>query len=379
MSAGVDHAAGLGVAKLSIAKLSMAFEARSHTSPGELVHGALDYRELAALGLSPDEVIDFSANTNPFGPAPGVRAAVARASLDQYPDRDAHALRSALASRLRQPVENILAGNGASELIWLIGLAFLQPGDEALILGPTYGEYARSAALTGASARLCSARAEDGFRLRAAAVEDALAEVAPRLVFACHPNNPTGVLLPMENLAAWAQSRRQTLFVVDEAYLEFSGAASALTLAAENVLVLRSMTKAYALAGLRLGFAIGPPPLIEPLRRVRPPWSVNAPAQAAGIAALADVDHLAASLVQLAGAKQRLAADLTAIGFAPGESAAGFLLIKVGRADRVRDALLRRGLLVRDCASFGLPEHIRVSVQRPEHNARLVAALREVG
>ena len=363
---------------MGLVTLSMSFRARPEKPPVEIVHGALDHRELSSLGLSPDEVLDFSSNTNPFGPAPGVRAALARAPLDRYPDREAHDLRTALARRLRLPVENILAGNGSSELIWLAGLAFLQEGDAALILGPTYGEYARAAALAGASPRFCFAQAADGFRLRAEVFENSVAEVAPRLVFVCRPNNPTGALLALENLAGWANTYQQTLFVVDEAYLEFSGAASALTLAAENVLVLRSMTKAYALAGLRLGFAIGAPPLIEALRRVRPPWSVNALAQAAGIVALEDPAHLAESLVKLAAAKERLVADLTAIGLVPGELATSFLLLKVGHAGRLREDLLRRRLLVRDCTSLGLPEYIRISTQRPEHNARLVAALREI-
>ena len=324
-------------------------------------------------------MIDFSANTNPFGPAPGVRAALAGAPIDRYPDRDALELRSCLARRLQQPVEHILAGNGASELIWLLALAFLQPGDEALILGPTYGEYARAATIAGATPRFCCAEAQDGFRLNTKVVASALADIAPRLVFACHPNNPTGALLPIEHLADWTHAYPTTLFVVDEAYLEFSGAASALSLQAENVLVLRSMTKAYALAGLRLGFALGPPPLVDALARVRPPWSVNALAQLAGIAALEDPDNLTSSLAELAVAKEQLVADLRASGFAPRESATGFFMLKVGSAGQTRAGLLRHGLLVRDCASLGLPEYIRVSVQRPEQNARLVAALREIG
>ncbi|HEX4143600.1 MAG TPA: histidinol-phosphate transaminase [Pirellulales bacterium] len=358
--------------------MNMLFPARTRNAPGEIVHGALDHRELAALGLSPDEVLDFSSNTNPFGPAPGVRAAVAGAPIDRYPDRDSHELRAALSQRFDLPVENILAGNGASELIWLTGLAFLQPGDAVLISGPTYGEYARAAQLAGAHPRQCTAQAADGFRVPCAAIDEALAEVAPRVVFICHPNNPTGTPVPLENLAAWAKRYRESLFIVDEAYLEFTAAPSALTLAAENVLVLRSMTKAYALAGLRLGFALGKPRLIEAMRRVRPPWSVNAMAQAAGIAALDDRDHLAASLVALAAAKRSLVANLAATGRVPAESATSFLLLDVGDAGRARVALLRRGLLVRDCASFGLPEYIRISVQRPENNDRLVAALREI-
>jgi threonine-phosphate decarboxylase len=171
---------------------------------------------------------------------------------------------------------------------------------------------------------------------------------------------------------------RETLFVVDEAYLDFSDEKSALTLGADNLLVLRSLTKAHALAGLRLGFAIGARGRIEALRRVRPPWSVNALAQAAGVAALADTGHLIGSLHALARAKRQLVEDLAVAGFAPLDSATSFFLLEVGDAANVREALLRRRLLVRDCASFGLPTYIRISTRQPEHNARLLAALHEV-
>jgi histidinol-phosphate/aromatic aminotransferase/cobyric acid decarboxylase-like protein len=144
------------------------------------------------------------------------------------------------------------------------------------------------------------------------------------------------------------------------------------------VLVLRSMTKDFALAGLRLGYAVGAEELIASLARVRPPWSVNALAQAAGVAALHDREHLARSLELLAAAKGELMAALTALGMRVLPSAAPFFLVRVGDGAAVRLALLRQGILVRDCASFGLPEFIRICPRRPEENARLVAALREV-
>ena len=344
----------------------------------ELVHGALDHAELAALGITPSEVLDFSANTNPFGPAPGVRQALEAVPLDRYPDRESLALRQALAAQLGVPVEQVLAGNGSSELIWLAALAFLQPGDDVLVLEPTYGEYARAAALAGARTHAVSASPGRWFEWPTDVVEAALDRLAPRLAFICRPNNPTGTVLPLAHLSAWADGHRETLFVVDEAYLDFSGEKSALTLGADNLLVLRSLTKAHALAGLRLGFAIGTRERIEALRRVRPPWSVNALAQAAGVAALADTGHLIGSLHALARAKRQLVEDLAVAGFAPLDSATSFFLLEVGDAAHVRDALLRRHLLVRDCTSFGLPTYVRISARQPEHNARLLAALHEV-
>jgi len=138
------------------------------------------------------------------------------------------------------------------------------------------------------------------------------------------------------------------------------------------------MTKAYALAGLRLGYAVGAPDVLAALQRARPPWSVNALAQAAGIAALQDTAHLAACLERIAQAKHNLMADLCALGLLPVPSTTHFFLMHVGHGAACRQALLGHGILVRDCASFGLPEYIRVATRRPEENARLLAALAEV-
>ena len=144
------------------------------------------------------------------------------------------------------------------------------------------------------------------------------------------------------------------------------------------MLVLGSLTKEYALAGLRLGYAVGSPEVLAALRCARPPWSVNTLAQAAGIAALQDTVHLAHCLARIAQAKHDLMVGLGALGLAPIPSTTHFFLIRVGHGASCRQALLRRGILVRDCASFGLPEYIRVATRRPEENARLLAALEEL-
>jgi histidinol-phosphate aminotransferase len=180
----------------------------------------------------------------------------------------------------------------------------------------------------------------------------------------------------VDTIAAWAAAAPRTLFIVDEAYLTFAGnAASVLTVQTDNMLVLRSMTKAYALAGMRLGYAVGHPDILSALHKVCPPWSVNALAQAAGIAALNDTVHLTQSLRQLAQAKRDLLNHLQAAGHRPLPSATHFFLLRVGEAATCRQALLQRGLLVRDCTSFGLPAYIRIATRRPEDNARLLHAL----
>jgi L-threonine-O-3-phosphate decarboxylase len=344
----------------------------------DVVHGALDFTELEHLGLVPEAVLDFSVNGNAYGPSPKVREAMARVPVDRYPDREAMALRRALAEHLGAALDWILVGNGSMELVWLVALAFLRPGDAVLILDPTFGEYQRAVKLMGAQIHSCTARPEEAFHLDPDAILAVLRQLAPRLVFLCNPNNPTGAYVPLETIAAWVTALPRTLFVIDEAYLTFArGARSVLTLQADNVLLLRSMTKAYALAGIRLGYAVGHPDVLAVLRQVRPPWSVNALAQAAGVAALTDVAHIERSLAQVAQAKQRLVAELYRLGLEPVPSSTHFFLLKVGNATACRQALLQRGLLVRDCTSFGLPAYIRVATRRPEENAQLLAALAE--
>lgn len=342
----------------------------------DVAHGALDYGELERLGLSPNQIIDFSTNTNPYGPSPRVWEALQATPIDRYPDRQALALRRALSERLDWPVDGLLAGNGSAELLWLIALAYLEPGQRVLVVGPTFGEYARAAALAGAAVAEVRARRADGFRPDVRAVTAELAACDYRLAFVCNPNNPTGQTLDLAVLTGWAQAFPRTLFVIDEAYLTFSDTAHAVfPPGAPNLLALRSMTKDYALTGLRLGYAVAYPEVIAALRRVQPPWSVNAMAQAAGVAALSDTDHLHATIARLQAAKAALVTGLQQRGYEPLPSATQYFLMHVSDAARFRAALLPSGVQVRDCASFGLPEYVRIAARRPEENARLLEIL----
>ena len=360
-----------------------------------VTHGAPDFAELERLGLSPDVVLDFSVNSNPFGPSPLVRAALASVPLDRYPDRDSLLLRRALGEKLALAPEQILVGNGSAELIQLAAQAFLRPGDSALVLGPTFGEYARAAQLAGADVRQWAASPREGFASNAEAISVKLAE-RHRVVFICNPNNPTGQCLPAGALQTWAAAHPETLFIVDEAYLPFvpniqsvihqalsgdahaSGAAQSKrrgntdSAQAPNLLILRSMTKDHALAALRLGYALGPANLIAALTAQRPPWNVNALAQAAGLAALQDPAHLAQTLIQLQKEKDLLVAGLKNIGYDPQPSQTHFFLLPVSNGADFRAALLPHGILVRDCASFSLPNHIRIAPRRPADNLRLL-------
>ncbi len=348
-----------------------------------VVHGALDFAELERLGQHPEEVIDFSTNTNPYGPPPAAQAAMRQAlesAAGRYPDRQALGLRRAISAHLNVPIESILAGNGSAELLWLTALAYLETGDAALMIGPTFGEYAQAARITGAQVSFWTAQAEDGFTPRPEGIADALARSHYRLVFICNPNNPTGQFLDPAHLAEWADGNPDTLFVIDEAYLAFGQQLpSAIPLGRPNLLVLRSMTKDYALAGMRLGYAVSHPQVIAALSRVQPPWSVNALAQAAGIAALGETAYVAECMQKLRQAKETLCAALRQLGYAPAPSVVHYFLLPVGNGAVFRASLRPYGLLVRDCASFGLPGFARIAARKPEENQRLLETAALVG
>jgi histidinol-phosphate aminotransferase len=343
----------------------------------EGIHGAVNRAELATLGIDPASILDFSASVNSFGPSPRVIEAIANSSIHCYPDRDATEFRKVLASHLSVPMDCLIAGNGSSELLYLIGLAFLRPADHVLVVGPTYSEYSRVAQLMGATVSCCHASPESTFRFPACSVEDSLRALRPRALFVCHPNNPTGQLAPTETICHWADEFPQTLFIIDEAYIEFSPDADSFTKSIrDNIVVLRSMTKAHGLAGLRLGYAVSIPEVIDLLARVRPPWSVSTIAQHAGIVALQDSSYLRRSLASLAAEKTLLLERLTSLGVMTLPSETHFFLIRVSNATAARQRLLNSGILVRDCTSFGMPEFLRISPQTPPRNTLFCEAWR---
>jgi histidinol-phosphate aminotransferase len=351
-----------------------------------VVHGAIGASELEALaarGVPPGSVVDFSASTNPLGPPPAGAEALRHVEIGRYPDRTAQPLRLALAARLGLDPDQILAANGSSELIWLAALVYARPAPErVLVVGPTYGEYERAAQVAGAAVVHLAARAENGFRPDCAQIAAQVRRERPRMVWLCNPNNPTSISLPraeVETILA-ACIDAGALLVVDEAYLAFVDEPGSLLdlVASEHLLLLRSMTKDYALAGLRLGYAIGTQRMAGLLRAIQPPWSVNAAAQAAGLAALEDGAHLERAREEVRRARAVLVAGLETLGLRVTPPAANFILVEVGEAAAVRARLLEYGCAVRDCTSFGLPRHVRIAVRTQPECARLLAAFREV-
>ena len=342
-------------------------------------HGAFDFAELERIGLGPDEVLDFGVNSNPFGTPPAVIEAIRQVPLERYPDREALALRTALGKHLKVRLDQIVVGNGTSELLSMVAQAYVRPDDPALILAPTYGEYARAVTMMGGRVETLWAAESNNFQHSPNVIGERLRVELPRLVFVCNPNNPTGNVISLEVIAGWAKENPETLFVVDEAYLKFvPGLESTLSIGAPNLLVLASMTKDYAIAGLRLGYAVGHPDIVDPLARVRPPWNVNALALAAGLAVLDEHDYLKDSLCKLRRARDELFSGLKSLDYRLIPSMTHYCLIRVGDGADFRSRLLSKRIQVRDCASFRLPKYLRIATRLPAENHRLLAAIKEL-
>ena len=339
-----------------------------------VTHGSVAADELAELGLHPSDVLDFSVNTNPLGPAPTVLEAISHTNWTRYPGDDETPLRTGLATAAGIPLDYVALGNGSSELVWLICLAVLRRSlrDTVAVVGPTFGEYARAARVMAA----------DVVEVRS------LTDVptSARLAFVCNPNNPTGTFLDAAVIDRVVRTHPDTVIVLDEAYATFVTHRwpSEQLLKYPNVVLLRSLTKDHALPGLRLGYLLAQPDLAHAIEAVRPPWSVNAGALRAGLATLrpAARQHVDRARAVVATSRGVLTDGLAQLGYPVEPSHANFLIADVANARAFRRALLPHRLVVRDCTSFGLVRHVRIACKLPDECARLldtVAGLRRSG
>jgi histidinol-phosphate aminotransferase len=333
------------------------------------------------LGIS--DSVKLASNENPLGPSPkaiqAIQAAVA--GVHRYPDGSGHALRHALAAHWGVGPAQVLLGNGSNELLELAGRCFLSPGDEVVYAAQSFVVYDMVAQFTGACKTVVPLREyrHDLDAMRAAITE------RTKLVFLANPSNPTGTSLPPQALERFlADLPAETLAVVDEAYYEYLPPeqrpdALRLVRAGRLVLVLRTFSKVYGMAGLRLGYGIGPEPLVALLNRLRAPFNTNSLAQAGAVAALADTEHVARSQALNASGLKYLAERCQALGLRVVPSAANFVLVDVGRSGpAVAEALLRAGVIVRPVANYGFPTHLRITVGTPAENQRCVEALAAV-
>jgi len=341
-------------------------------------HGGPVYAELEKLGLKADEIIDFSVSSNPFSYPPAVAEAVCGAVINRYPDSESTELKEALAARLGVSPANIIVGSGSMEIIRLITLAYFGGGDAVLILKPTFGEYELAVQIAGASVMELWGKEESNFAFDIDEAISLIKEKKPRGVFICNPNNPSGQYLTRQQVEAELEACADSLLVLDEAYIAFTENSWPSTglISKGNVVSVRSMTKDYALAGLRLGYAVASEDIIGNLKRVCPPWNVNAAAQAAGLAAIKDGDYLKRCEAKIRQSKQYLTGELLNIGFKVLPSRTNFFLVNVGDGQRFRAALLKYGLMLRDCASFGLPAYVRIAALTMPQCEKLIATIK---
>lgn len=347
-------------------------------------HGGNVFAIARQLGCPPEEIVDFSASINPLGPAPGVREAVAAAfdRLGHYPDSDCAPLAAALARYHGILAENVCVANGSTELIYLLPL--LVPGKRALLVAPPFSEYARALTRGGWEVEYFPLFPEEGFRLDRERLARRLDREIDLLLLA-NPGNPTGALVERVALVEVLEfcGALGIFAVVDEAFMDFCEGKSVKRYVAERegALVLRSMTKFFALPGLRLGYGIGAPETVARLAALREPWSVNTLAQVAGLASLSDAEYIRRTREETTEERGRLAAGLALLpGVKVYPSAANYLLVELtggAAASGVADRLLGERLLIRECGNFvGLSERfVRVAVRGREENGRLLAAL----
>ena len=324
--------------------------------------------------------VKLASNENPMGPSPAAVAAMkdAMEKLHRYPDGRGYELVQKLSAHLDVPAESIVLGNGSDEIIGMITRIFLAPGDEAIMTDPSFLMYDIMVRSCGADPVFVP--------LKSLFVDlDAIAGQVTdktRIIFLNNPVNPTGTIITKRDFKAFLDKIPEDVAVVlDEAYIEFVKDPECLdgigyTAGSRPVAVLRTFSKAYGLAGIRIGYGVMPPEMAELVHRVRQPFNCSAPAQAAAVASLADAEFLERSVALNSEQRELLRAGLEGLGYRPLPSAGNFLTFDAGpEAANLNEQLLRRGVIVRPVDAYQLPNHLRVSVGTPAENRAFLGAL----
>ena len=332
------------------------------------------------LGLKPSEIIKLASNENPLGPSPKALAAM-HETLERahfYPDGGGYYLREGIAQKTGFTRANVMLGCGSNEIIEFIGKAFLNPGDEIVMARHAFVVYKLMATLFGAATiEVPDPNFAHDLDAMAAAITSKTKEV-----FIANPNNPTGTLLSQAEIDRFMDKVPDHVIVVfDEAYYEFlENPPDTLKFVREgrNVVVLRTFSKIQGLANLRIGYGIAKPELIDVLQKTRQPFNVNGIAQAGALAGLLDDEHQIKTREITIEGRDFLQREFGAMGLEYVPSFANFTLVKVGDGKAVFSALMKRGIIVRDMNSYGLPEWIRVSIGTMPQNERFLAELKKL-
>ena len=334
------------------------------------------------VGIPAEHIIKLASNENPFGPSPLAVAAMEKAlgSMHLYPDGNAYHLKNKLADHLGVQPANLIFGNGSNEVIEFVSHALMGAGVDVVVSEYCFAVYPIMAKLFGAN--LISAPAKD-FGHDAGAMLKAITP-ATRVLFFANPNNPTGTLASREEIVELINNVPDyVLIVMDEAYLEFlNDPIDLLPLVRQglkpNLLLMRTFSKIYGLAGLRLGYGVGHPDLISTFEKVRQPFNINALAQAGAMAALEDKEHVERTRANNFAGLRYWEAGLAKLKLSYIPSYANFILVKTGDGQRVFNELQKRGIIVRPMAGYGLPDFVRISIGTPQENQRCLDALRDV-
>ncbi|OPX94555.1 MAG: Threonine-phosphate decarboxylase [Syntrophorhabdus sp. PtaB.Bin006] len=349
-------------------------------------HGGDIYTHLERYGTTEESIIDFSASINPLGPPQSVLVEIEH-HLDHvihYPDSDARRLRSKISEAHDLGPASIVCGNGCTELIRLIPMAL--GFKKVLIPSPTYSDYERACRLANPGLTIIHhpLRKENLFDIDAEGLTHAMVNESVDAVFLCNPNNPTGRLIRKESLTKIAEAAKQhrVYLVVDESFIDFCPSTESLINNVETnlyLMVLRSMTKFYALPGIRIGYGVFPAETAEALRAHQAPWSVNTLAQVAAIAALGATGYREETLKIIGEQKKVLEQGFADLGIDFTPSVANYYLLAIPAAQQITAYLEHRGLLVRNCANFRGLNHayLRVAVKSPNHNMLLLHYLEE--
>lgn len=328
-------------------------------------------------------IIKLASNENPLGPSPKVLAALeqVKAELSRYPDGNGFKLKQALSQHLRVAMDTITLGNGSNDVLEIIARAYLAPGDEAIYSQYAFAVYPISIQAVNATAVVTPA-VNYGHDLKAMA---AAITAKTKLIFIANPNNPTGTWFGKAEWEAFmAQVPESVLVVLDEAYIEYVEDADALdglqyVNRYPNLIVSRTFSKAYGLAGLRVGYCISHPQVANVLNRVRQPFNVDSFALAAATSVLDDTDYLQRSRQVNSDGMRQLVAGFKKLGLDYIPSAGNFIVVHVGRdAGPVYQALLKEGVIVRPVANYGMPQSLRISIGLPQENQRFLDALERV-
>ena len=333
------------------------------------------------LGIS--DIIKLASNENPLGPSPMALRAIqdAATQVNLYPDGNAYYLKQDLAAHVGVDPEQLILGNGSNEVLQLVGETYVSPGEEVIYSESAFVVYMLVAKVFGAKSIITPM---DGFTQDLRAMADAITDQT-RVIFIANPNNPTGTMVTKtETEKLMARVPDDVLVVFDEAYYEYVDRPDypeTLPYVHEgrNVIITRTFSKIYGLAGMRIGYGLAKPDIIETMNRVRQPFNCNLVAQAAARAALKDVEHVRRSQEVNAAGKAVLYEALEQMELEYVESEGNFILVHFDRpGDEVSDALMQKGVIVRPVAGYGFPNSIRVTIGTPEENERFVTGLKAV-